>query len=82
MALPACRVYVARARRALMRLARHHSHVNQPGRGYRVVHEMQSPISRAEARMPERYPQVDAATLEQWRNLPYADLAFEILSAS
>ena len=30
--------------------------------------------------LPERYPQVDATTLEQWRNLPYADLAFEVLS--
>ena len=30
--------------------------------------------------MPERYPQVDAATLEQWRGLPYHALAFEILS--
>ena len=30
--------------------------------------------------LPERYPQVDAATLEQWRALPYPDLAFEILS--
>jgi threonine synthase len=30
--------------------------------------------------LPERYPQVDAATLAQWRGLPYADLAFEILS--
>ena len=30
--------------------------------------------------LPERYPQVDAATLERWRGLPYADLAFEILS--
>ncbi len=30
--------------------------------------------------MPERYPQVDAATLERWRGLAYADLAFEILS--
>ena len=30
--------------------------------------------------LPERYPQVDAATLEQWRDLPYADLAFAILS--
>jgi threonine synthase len=30
--------------------------------------------------LPERYPRVDAATLEQWRGLPYADLAFEILS--
>ena len=30
--------------------------------------------------LPERYPQVDAATLQQWRKLPYADLAFEILS--
>jgi threonine synthase len=29
--------------------------------------------------LPERYPQVDAATLEGWRNLSYADLAFEIL---
>jgi threonine synthase len=29
--------------------------------------------------LPERYPQVDAATLEGWRKLPYADLAFEIL---
>ncbi|OYY47778.1 MAG: threonine synthase, partial [Polaromonas sp. 35-63-240] len=30
--------------------------------------------------LPETYPQVNAATLEQWRKLPYADLAFEILS--
>jgi threonine synthase len=30
--------------------------------------------------LPERYPQVDGATLARWRSLPYADLAFEILS--
>jgi threonine synthase len=30
--------------------------------------------------LPETYPQVDAVTLEKWRKLPYADLAFEILS--
>ena len=30
--------------------------------------------------LPERYPQVDAATLAKWRSLPYAELAFEILS--
>ncbi|MDA7415661.1 threonine synthase [Xenophilus arseniciresistens] len=30
--------------------------------------------------LPERYPQVDAATLAQWRHLPYHALAFEILS--
>jgi threonine synthase len=30
--------------------------------------------------LPERYPQVDAATLARWRTLPYADLAFEILA--
>ena len=30
--------------------------------------------------LPESYPQVDAATLNRWRTLPYADLAFEILS--
>ena len=30
--------------------------------------------------LPERYPQVDASTLARWRGLPYADLAFEILS--
>jgi len=30
--------------------------------------------------LPERYPQVDLATLERWRSLNYADLAFEILS--
>src|SRR5512134_258506 len=30
--------------------------------------------------LPERYPQVDSATLAEWRELPYADLAFEILS--
>jgi threonine synthase len=29
--------------------------------------------------VPERYPSVDAATLERWRDLPYAALAFEIL---
>jgi threonine synthase len=30
--------------------------------------------------LPERYPQVDDAMLQRWRTLPYADLAFEILS--
>ena len=30
--------------------------------------------------LPERYPQVDAATLAKWRSLSYAELAFEILS--
>ena len=30
--------------------------------------------------LPESYPKVDAATLAQWRTLPYAELAFEILS--
>ncbi|HXE47395.1 MAG TPA: threonine synthase [Ramlibacter sp.] len=30
--------------------------------------------------LPERYPKVDASTLAKWRGLPYADLAFEILS--
>ncbi|MGC3987755.1 MAG: threonine synthase [Pseudorhodoferax sp.] len=30
--------------------------------------------------LPEQYPQVDAATLARWRRLPYAELAFEILS--
>lgn len=30
--------------------------------------------------LPEHYPRVDAATLEAWRGLSYADLAFEILS--
>jgi len=30
--------------------------------------------------VPERYPRVDAATLNRWRGLSYAALAFEILS--
>lgn len=30
--------------------------------------------------LPTHYPKVDAATLARWRGLPYADLAFEILS--
>ena len=30
--------------------------------------------------LPQRYPQVDAATLARWRGLSYAQLAFEILS--
>ena len=30
--------------------------------------------------LPSHYPQVDSSTLTRWRNLPYADLAFEILS--
>ena len=30
--------------------------------------------------LPLTYPKVDAATLSRWRGLPYADLAFEILS--
>ena len=30
--------------------------------------------------LPEHYPQVNSTTLEKWRSLPYADLAFEVLS--
>ena len=30
--------------------------------------------------LPVSYPAVDAATLARWRTLPYADLAFEVLS--
>jgi len=30
--------------------------------------------------LPARYPRVDEATLSRWRALPYAELAFEILS--
>ena len=30
--------------------------------------------------LPTHYPQVDATTLERWRGLAYADLAFEVLS--
>ena len=30
--------------------------------------------------LPTHYPQVDASTLARWRTLPYAELAFEILS--
>ncbi|MRD45945.1 threonine synthase [Caenimonas koreensis DSM 17982] len=30
--------------------------------------------------LPESYPQIDAATLAKWRDLPYHELAFEILS--
>jgi threonine synthase len=30
--------------------------------------------------LPEHYPQVTPAMLDAWRSLPYADLAFEILS--
>jgi threonine synthase len=30
--------------------------------------------------LPASYPQIDAGTLERWRGLSYADLAFEILS--
>ena len=30
--------------------------------------------------LPQHYPQIDAAMLTRWRGLPYAQLAFEILS--
>ncbi len=30
--------------------------------------------------LPDHYPQVDAATLAKWRDLSYADLAFEVFS--
>ena len=30
--------------------------------------------------LPQSYPRVDDATLTRWRGLPYADLAFEVLS--
>jgi len=30
--------------------------------------------------LPTDYPRIDSATLAKWRNLPYADLALEILS--
>ena len=29
--------------------------------------------------LPEHYPQIDRATLDKWRSLAYADLAFEIM---
>ena len=29
--------------------------------------------------LPEYYPQIDRATLDKWRGLGYADLAFEIM---
>lgn len=29
--------------------------------------------------LPEEYPQIQKADLDQWRELPYADLAFEVL---
>ena len=30
--------------------------------------------------LPEQYPQIDCATLDQWRTLSYPDLAFEVMS--
>jgi threonine synthase len=30
--------------------------------------------------LPQSYPRVDDSTLSAWRKLPYADLAFEVLS--
>jgi threonine synthase len=30
--------------------------------------------------LPSAYPHIDSATLAKWRPLPYAELAFEILS--
>jgi threonine synthase len=30
--------------------------------------------------LPETYPRIDRATLARWRTLPYAELAFEVLS--
>lgn len=30
--------------------------------------------------LPERYPRIDDATLAKWRALPYAELAYEVLS--
>ena len=30
--------------------------------------------------LPERYPRIDASTLARWRPLPYAELAYELLS--
>ncbi|OAM27880.1 threonine synthase [Eikenella longinqua] len=30
--------------------------------------------------LPERYPQIDADTLQRWRSLSYSELAFEIMS--
>jgi threonine synthase len=30
--------------------------------------------------LPEHYPKIDDATLTRWRKLPYAELAFEVLS--
>lgn len=29
--------------------------------------------------MPEHYPQIDSSTLDEWRSLSYADLAFEVM---
>ena len=30
--------------------------------------------------LPEQYPQIDRATLDQWRTLSYPELAFEVMS--
>ena len=50
-----------------------------PGRGFSEI-LLEGLAPDGGLYLPERYPHVDVATLSRWRRLPYAELAFELLS--
>jgi threonine synthase len=50
-----------------------------PGRGFSEI-LLEGLAPDGGLYLPERYPQVDAATLARWRGLAYPEVAFELLS--
>jgi threonine synthase len=52
---------------------------NAPGRGFSEI-LLEGLAPDGGLYLPERYPQVDAATLARWRGLTYPEVAFELLS--
>jgi threonine synthase len=50
-----------------------------PGRGFSEI-LLEGLAPDGGLYLPERYPRVDAQTLERWRGLSYAEVAFELLS--
>jgi threonine synthase len=52
---------------------------NAPGRGFSEI-LLEGLAPDGGLYLPERYPRIDAAMLDRWRELPYAEVAFELLS--
>ena len=52
---------------------------NAAGRGFSEI-LLEGLASDGGLYLPERYPAIDAATLERWRGLAYHEVAFELLA--